>query len=140
VRYNKYKYSTVYDISEDRSYYLHVLKHKVSLVEYDIITFPQHLSSTAAPEFNRCTWVHPQLLVGFVSAQSLVFFCRVLYCLPFCPFSSDHCIIWPSVCRLLFVLLSFFLWPLYYLSFSNLQFLIAPLVTSNFSYKYIDSF
>ena len=46
-----YKYSTVYDISEDRSYYLHVLKNKVSLVEYDIITFPQHLSSTAAPEF-----------------------------------------------------------------------------------------
>jgi hypothetical protein len=49
--YNMYKYSTVYDISEDRSYYLHVLKNKVSLVEYDIITFPQHLSSSAAPEF-----------------------------------------------------------------------------------------
>ena len=37
-------------------------------------------------------------------------------------------------CRLLFVLLSFFFWSLYYLSFLDLLLLITPLVSSNFFY------
>jgi hypothetical protein len=37
-------------------------------------------------------------------------------------------------CRLLFVLLSFFFWPLYCLSF-DVRILITPLVSSSFSYR-----
>jgi hypothetical protein len=36
-------------------------------------------------------------------------------------------------CRSLFVLLSFFIWPLYCISFFDIQILITPLVYSNFS-------
>ena len=35
-------------------------------------------------------------------------------------------------CRSLFVILFFFVWPLYFLSFFDLQLLITPLVSSNF--------
>jgi hypothetical protein len=38
--------------------------------------------------------------------------------------------------RSLFVILSFFVWPLYYLSF-DLRFLITPLVSSNFPFELI---
>ena len=37
-----------------------------------------------------------------------------------------------SVCRSLFAVLSFFILPLYYLSFFDLRFLITPLVSLNF--------
>jgi len=37
-------------------------------------------------------------------------------------------------CRSLFVLLSFFFWSLWYLSFVNLRLLITPLVPSKFCY------
>ena len=37
------------------------------------------------------------------------------------------------LCRSLFVLLSFFIWKLYYLFFFNLRLLITPLVSSTFS-------
>jgi len=37
-------------------------------------------------------------------------------------------------CRSLFVLLSFYFWPLYCLPFFALQVLITPLVTSNFTH------
>jgi len=38
-------------------------------------------------------------------------------------------------CRSLFVLLSFFFWPLHCLSFFDLRFLVIPLVSSNFYYR-----
>jgi hypothetical protein len=37
-------------------------------------------------------------------------------------------------CRSLFVLLTFFFWPLYCMSFFDLQYLITPLVTPNISF------
>ena len=43
--------------------------------------------------------------------------------------SLDFCVVF---CRSLFV---FFVWPLYFMSFFNLQLLVTPLVSSNFSYK-----
>jgi hypothetical protein len=67
--------------------------------------------SSGAPE----GWAVPAPLVIPVMLLSDLLF--VAHCLSFCPFSFDHCIICPSVCRSLFVLLAFFLWPLYYLSF-----------------------
>jgi hypothetical protein len=57
------------------------------------------------------TWVHPRFLVGFVLLD--------LLCVMFC--------------RSLFVLLSFFFWPLYCLFFFDLLILITPLVSSNSS-------
>ena len=41
------------------------------------------------------------------------------------------------LCRSLFVLLSFFFWPLYCLSFFDVRILITPLVSSNSSLFYV---
>ena len=39
-------------------------------------------------------------------------------------------------CRLLFILLYFFIWPLCYLFFYDIRIMIAPMVSSNSSYDY----
>jgi hypothetical protein len=62
----------------------------------------------------RSTWVHPRFFNGIRVAWSSVF--------------------WETFCWSLFVLLSFFCCPLYYLSFSDLRLLITPMVSSNFAY------
>ena len=58
-----------------------------------------------------------------VKLKFLLGFTRVVQSLVFCV----------MFCRSLFVFLSFFFWPLYWLSFSDIRFLIAPLVSSNLS-------
>ena len=62
----------------------------------------------------RKTWAYPAFQRFYV-ARSLVF------CVMFC--------------RSLCVLLSFFFWSLYCLSFFDLRVLISPLISSNFSYE-----
>jgi len=84
------------------------ITRRVPLVEQKLLTLPR------APEFIICFGVHV--------AQSLVLIS--VWC------SVDHCLslfFWSLCC------LSFFFWSLCCLSFFDLQFLITPLVSSNFS-------
>ena len=73
---------------------------------------------SGAPEFTPgFSWVHV--------ARSLVF--CVVY------LNVTHFLHFASCCRSLFVLLSFFFWPLCCLFYFDIRVLIAPLVSSNFS-------
>ena len=55
---------------------------------------------------NFVTWVYPRFLMGFVLLDHI-----------------DFCVVF---CKSLFVVLFFFFWPLYCLSFFELRFLITP--------------
>jgi len=60
------------------------LTQRVSLVEQELLTLPEHLSSP--PVFSR-----------FRVTRSLVsYVCFVYRCLSFCPFSFDHCVVCSS--------------------------------------------
>ena len=52
------------------------------------------------------------------------------------PVSSEIRVARSLVCRSLFVLLSFFFWSFYCLSFLDVRLLITPLVSANFSSTY----
>jgi len=60
------------------------LTGRVALVEQELFTFPEHLSS-------------PPVFSGGRITRSLVLcVCFVDRCLSFCPFSFDHCLVCPS--------------------------------------------
>jgi hypothetical protein len=75
------------------------LRRRVPLVEQELLTLPNHLSSPPGSCYSIFSFI--------------------------CMF-----------CRSLFVLLSFFFWPLCCLFFFDLRILIAPLVSSNSSYSF----
>ena len=61
-----------------------ILKRRVSLVEQELLTFPEHLSS-------------PPVFSGVRVTRSLVLYvCFVDRCLSCCPFSFDHCVVCSS--------------------------------------------
>ena len=61
------------------------LTRRVSLVEQELFTLPEHLSS-------------PLVLSGVLVARSLVLcVCFVDRCWSFCPFSFGHCVVCPSI-------------------------------------------
>jgi hypothetical protein len=71
------------------------LTRQVPLVEKELPTLPQHLSS-------------PPVFSGVPVTRSLVLcVCFVDRCLSFCPFSFDHCVVCPSI--------DWFWLPLWYL-------------------------
>ena len=61
------------------------LTQRVSLVEQELLTFSEHLSSSPVDSGIRIT----QTLVLFV--------CLVDRCLSFCPFAFGHCVVCPSI-------------------------------------------
>ena len=71
-------------------------------------------AGTAYPSAFRSTWIHPLFYWGW-SHSIFSFLCMF--------------------CRSLFVLLSFFFWPLCCLSFFDLWILITPLVSCSSSYQ-----
>jgi len=126
-------------------------------VEQELLTLPEHLSS-------------PQFLVGFVLSiisftcfvDRYLSFCTFSYghcvsfvdrCLSFCTFSFGHCVFcrwlfvllsfffWPISCCLfffnlsLFVFLYFFIWPMCCLFFFDIRILITSSVSSNSSFN-----
>jgi hypothetical protein len=121
------------------------LTRQVPLVEKELLTLPEHLSS-------------PPVFIGVCVTRSLVLYvCFVDRCLSFSTFSFGHCFICSSVFWPLFylffcllaivlsVLLSFghcficssVFWPLFYLFFFDIRILITSLVSSNSSYSKI---
>ena len=74
------------------------LTRRVSLVEQELITLPEHMSSPTVFKWGSCYSIFS-------------FMCMF--------------------CRLLFVILSSFLWPLCCLSFFGLRILITPLISSS---------
>ena len=61
------------------------LTRGVSLVEQELLTLLEHLSS-------------PRFLIGFVLLDLLLYrVCFVDRCLSFCPFSFGHCVVCPSL-------------------------------------------
>jgi len=61
------------------------LTRRVSLVEQELLTFPEHLSS-------------PPVFSGVFVTRSLVLYvCFVDRCLSFCTFSFDHCVVCSSL-------------------------------------------
>jgi hypothetical protein len=84
----------------------------VPLVEQELLTLPQHLSSR--PVFS-----------GVRVTRSLVLYvCFPDRCLSFCAFSFGHCVVCSSIYG--------FWFPLWYLRlFFDIRFLIAPLVSSS---------
>ena len=118
------------------------LTRRVPLVEQELLTLPEHLSS-------------PQIYSGVRVTRSLVLYvCFVDSCLSFCTFSFDHCVVcsssiyvfwlplWYLLAIVLFVLLPYtdydchfgIFWPLCCLFFFDIRILITPLVSSNTSY------
>ena len=90
------------------------LARRVSLVEQELLTLPEHLSS--APVFN-----------GVRLTRSLVLYvCFVDRCLSFCPLSFGHCGVCPSS------IYGFWL-PLWYLQ--NLKFYFCPIAQQDFIYN-----
>ena len=92
----------------------------MSLVEQELLTLPEHLSS-------------PSVFSGIRVTRSIVLYvCFVDRCLSFCTFSFDHCVVclsliygfWLPLCYLLTIVLSV-LW------YTDSDYL--PLVSSNFS-------
>jgi hypothetical protein len=60
------------------------LTRRVSLVEQELLTFPEHLNSAS-------------VFAGVRVTRSLVLYvCFVDHCLSFCTFSFDHCVVYSS--------------------------------------------
>jgi len=92
----------------------------VPLVEQELLTLPEHLSSSLVFSGVRVT-------------RSLVLcVCFVDRCLSFCPFSFVHCVVCPSIYG--FWLLLWYLTDSGY-PFGILRILVTPLVSSNSSYS-----
>ena len=79
------------------------LTRQVSLVEQELLTLPEHMSS-------------PPVFSGVRVTRSLVLYvCFVYRCLSFCSFSFGHCVLCPSIYG--------FWWPLWYL-----ELFLSPLI------------
>jgi hypothetical protein len=87
-----------------------ILTRRVSLVEQELLTLPEHLS--LSPVFS-----------GVRVTRSLVLrVCFVDRCLSFCTFSFDHCVVFSS-------LIYGFCWPLWYLQTLPIEFHHQPSTT-----------
>ena len=93
------------------------LTRQVSLVEQELLTLPEHLSSPPVFRGVRVTW-SLVLYVCFVD-RCLYFFFWPLCCLFF--------FFWPLCC------VFFFFWSLCCVFFFDIQILITPLISSNSS-------
>jgi hypothetical protein len=101
--------STCLSTSWHITWFVTRLTRWVSLVEQELLTLPEHLSSSLV-----FSGVHVTRSIGFIDrCLSFIYVCFVDCCLSFC---------------------TFFFWSLCCLFFFNIWILITPLVSSNSSY------